>query len=320
MSFADLAAHDIPALAGTMVSENNIEQLRALRQYIQELPSDMRKEHMNNALNDFLLEKDERLGVATRVLDSRAIAVWVEGHVETVVKQCPRLFGRYAQPNARYMYWLGHHHANLDEASKVDILQGKSTDGAHRFMREALKNDPSLWNNLTPIWFGANMSPLRQAATDLGWRPNVMTGFFSKTLRARQVNEWGAVLAYPHSTAVVVAVLLQDHHRHVKQRLSNSMGAHVGWAGVEPCSLPLTRAHRWDSTLAALLVEKTKYPYMLGEHAPKEVLEPHEMEFLRGVVDMHVGVGCLELLLHGLEQERLPGEMLGMQEGLIQHP
>ena len=33
-------------------------------------------------------------------------------------------------------------------------------------------------------------------------------------------------------------------------------------------------------------------------------------------VDMHVGVGCLELLLHELEQDRLPGEMLGMQEGI----
>lgn len=314
-SFDNLDDDSIRTMAGEMLLENNVEQLRALYEQAGEQSNAANNWNMKTVVHDVLLEKDEYLDIATQVLDGEQIESWVDYHIELVVKQCPGLFGRYAQPDARYMAWLGHHYTNLDEASKVAIFQGKSSCPAHVFMHQVLKNDPTLWDSLTPIWFGANRSLLRQAATDLGWKPNTTTGFFAKPMKARNVNEWGAVLAYPHSTAVVVGTLLQTDLRMTRQRLTNLMGQ-AGWKGVEPSELPLTQANPRDTTLAALLIERTQYPYVLGEFAPKKELAPEDMAFLRSLVDVHVGVGCLDLLLEALEQDRLPGDMLGIQEAI----
>lgn len=301
---------DIPKLARPLLFAKDVEQLRELRACIQALPDATKKERMHHALVDFLLEKDERLGMATRVLNAKLIERWVDHNTEKVVKQCPRLFERYAQPTKESIYWLGHHYGNLDEKEKTRILRGESAEYPHAFLHNALKEDPLLWDHLTPIWYGAKTSPLRAAAVELGWKPNATTGYFSRALKARQVHEWGAVMAYPHSTAVVAALLCQDKARLTKQRLANLIGGTAVWAGVEPSRFPLSQANAKDAALAALLVEKTQYPYVLGEFAPKEELDPTDMAFLRGIVDMHIGIGCLELLLKELEQDRLPGETL----------
>ena len=66
-------------------------------------------------------------------------------------------------------------------------------------------------------------------------------------------------------------------------------------------------ANPWDVELARELAKQTGFKHVFRPHANMPSLAPEDREHLKSIVEMHVSLGCLDVLADSLCHDIVPG-------------
>ncbi len=231
--------------------------------------------------------------LAASCLTMGAIRTWCEDNAFYVVEQCPELFERWAQANAPFVGVLGQALEDVDNASKIAILNGRGATLTERKLYEFLRAKPDLWECLSPVWLGHANSTLRQAAERLGWTMAMLPDMIHQNVRFNSVDKW--VKAFDYAYSMSVATLLWSGYEHQVEGSKRLMGMVVG-AYASPV----------DAALAGAMALRAGCPESLVVHPDVSRIEAAERTRLEGLVDMYLTLGCPQVLIEALMHDRLP--------------
>lgn len=231
--------------------------------------------------------------LAAGCLTMGAIRTWCDDNAFYVVKQCPKVFERWAQANAPFVGLLGQALEDVDNASKIAILSGRAATLTEQKLHEFLQAKPELWECLSPVWLGHANSALREAAERLGWTMAVLPDMIHQNVRFNSVDKW--VQAFDYAYSMSVATLLWSGDGHQVEGSKRLMGMSVA-----------AHANPVDAALAGAMALRAGCPESLFVHPDVARIEAVERTRLEGLVDMYLTLGCPQVLIEALMHDRLP--------------
>lgn len=299
-----LSSSEIHARTQACLASNDVNAMKAL---VAEVFSDSYHEDTQDGLVDAILSKD-RLDMAQACFDPVVIKEWADANDEYLVLNCPNVFSYWAEQTPTVVAGVGKALECLPAQERLSILLGRSTSVAGAFLHGALVDDAAHWKNLTPAWLGEPESPTRQAAVDLGWQRAMLGAMVGSFLQVSSTASWLGALDYPYSLSLATLELqrIEGQKRRNQQRLQGGLvGKPINRVRIRfECD---SNANPWDVELALALVEQTSVGDVvyLSPRTPR--ISPEDQACIKSIVEMHVSLGCLDVLVEALCLDEIPG-------------
>lgn len=258
---------------------------------------------------DLVLTQDA-VDIANSCFSEQDIKDWSNDNTVHLIGKCPKLFAEWTAREAVRVRAISDFFSKSDDSEKCNMLEGRDLSLPAQDLYTLLKNDASLWREFPVSWIGEKSTVLRAAASAAGWTPEMLPSMFRG--RAWEVKTWSKVFDYPWALCLAndaVAVLDYDERKAIGHDVANHPGRLVSRSAFMP-PLPIqfsADTYSVDVALAEIITQRVPMGYVLEKNSNVVEVSLAVREQLTHIVDVHLALGCLNLLVDALCRDTLPG-------------
>ena len=292
----------------------------AMETLLMELGGIQYKENYTEQILQTVLFQDE-VSIANVCFSARDIQDWSDANAEHLIAECPKLFAQWAAPAARQVRAIAKFFAKTEDAAKCNILEGRDLSLPAQSLYALLKKDASLWHEFPISWIGEKSSTLRATASAAGWAPERLPGMLSGRW-VSSVEHWGNVFDYPCALCLANdAVATMDFNE--SRAKGGGMTNHPGWMVGKSAFMQLPSikfsadANPVDMALAEIIKQRVRMDYVLEKNPDVVEVSLGVREQLTQIVDMHLALGCLNLLVEALARDTCPGLQVQIESEIV---
>lgn len=267
---------------------------------------------------DLMLTQDA-VDIANSCFWKQDIKDWSNDNTVHLIGKCPKLFAEWTAREAVRVRAISDFFSKSDDSEKCNMLEGRNLSLPAQDLYTLLKNDASLWREFPVSWIGEKSTELRAAASAAGWTPEMLPSMLRG--RAWEVKTWSKVFDYPWALCLAndaVAVLDYDESKAIGHDVANHPGRLVSKSTFMP-PLPIqfsADADPLDVALAEIITQRVPMNYVLEKTFDFVEVSLGVRERLTKIVDMHLALGCLNMLVEALATDTLPGVQAKNEAGI----